>query len=86
MNATEELILADLNNHIKVHDIHYVNKGNILFACEIDRIQSVARGIVTRIVKQYGKYEITSSTKNVTKIGYTKVFICKMKDKVKNAD
>jgi len=84
MNLTEELIFADLKHHVKIHEVKYVNKDHIIFACEIDRIQSVSRGIVAIILKKYDDYEILSSNKNVNNLGFTKIFICKKKDKEKH--
>jgi len=82
MNATDELIYNDLKSHIKIHNIEYVNGDDILFTCEIDRIQSIATGIINRIIKKYGNYDISSTTKHVKNLGHTKVFISKAKVKV----
>ena len=65
-------LIKDLSAHIKIFDVATCDKGIV---CEVDRIQSTARSIVKRIVKVHGNFKVTSSTKSVTHLGYTKVII-----------
>jgi len=72
----EECLYHDLNYHIKVHDVEFHDDdSDIIMSCEVDRIQSVARSIVSVIAKIHGYYKISSTTKNTKNLGYTKVFI-----------
>jgi len=61
-----------LKKHIKIFD---VSASLTCITCEVDRIQSTARSIVHRIAKAHGDFKITSSTKDVNNLGFTKVII-----------
>ena len=81
MNAIKKKIYNELKQHIKICDIDIHNKNNdILFSCEVDRIQSVARGIINRIIKKHGNYQISSTTRNTKNLGFTKIVIYKGKN------
>lgn len=77
MTDTEKAIYDELKHHVKIHDVQF--KKNLCFICEVDRIQSVARGIVKRITSPHGNFNITSTTKNVKNIGFTRVIIEEIK-------
>ena len=74
-------IYNDICKHSKIHDVNI--NGNEL-SCEVDRTQSVARAMVTRIVKPHGTFKITSTTKNTKNLGYTKVIIERNDDGTKD--
>jgi len=65
-------LAEDLKKHVKIFD---VSESLTYITCEVDRIQSTARSIVHRIAKAHGKFKITSSTKDVNNLGFTKVII-----------
>ena len=73
MTATEKLICDALKNHIKIHEVMW--EENLFFSCEVDRIQSIARAIVKRIVSEYGNFNIISTTRGVKHMGFTKVLV-----------
>lgn len=66
-------LIEDLSQHIKIYDVKMKSKSSII--CEVDRIQSVARSIVKRITVKYGNFKISSTTKNVKNLGFTKIII-----------
>jgi len=72
MNKLQKIV-KELNDHIKIFDV-VINKNQTI-ECEIDRIQSVARAIVVRIMKKHGEFNVTSTTRNVKHLGFTKVLI-----------
>ena len=65
-------LFNELQEHVKISD---VAKDNDCITCEVDRIQSVARSIVKRISSQYGDFKLTSTTKDVKNLGFTKIII-----------
>jgi hypothetical protein len=76
MTKTEKLIFNDFNKHIKIHDLQFHrNDKTMIFSCEIDRIQSIARSIAAKILKKYGNYKISSTNKNTKNLGFTRVVI-----------
>ena len=65
-------LAEDLKKHVKIFD---VSESLTYITCEVDRIQSTARSIIHRIAKAHGDFKITSSTKDVNNLGFTKVII-----------
>ena len=65
-------LAEDLKKHVKIFD---VSESLTYITCEVDRIQSTARSIVHRIANAHGMFKITSSTKDVNNLGFTKVII-----------
>jgi hypothetical protein len=76
MNTEFNHIIKELKNHIKIFDITLEkNNKKAKIVCEVDRIQSIARSIVSRIVNKHGDYNISSTTKNTKNLGFTKIII-----------
>jgi hypothetical protein len=67
-------IYNDLRKHSKIRDVT-INENEL--SCEVDRTQSAAKAMVSRIIKPHGTFKITSTTKNTKNLGYTKVLIQK---------
>jgi phosphoribosylaminoimidazole-succinocarboxamide synthase len=76
MTKIEKLIFNDFNKHIKTHELQFHrNNKTMIFSCEIDRIQSIARSIAAKILKKYGSYKILSTNKNTKNLGFTRIVV-----------
>jgi hypothetical protein len=69
-----ERLAEQLRLHGKIHEVQ-VDADTNTVSCEVDRIQCVARGIVSRISDTIGSFTYKSSGKNTTNLGFTKVVI-----------